>query len=65
MRLPCGIIGPVLALVQAEIIFSIKTLMDLEGKPGLYEVGSEDRRMLADLWLNHFLDPVSGSYLNG
>jgi adenosylhomocysteinase len=60
-----GIIGPILALVQAEIILSIKTLMDLDGKPGLYEVGSGDRRILADLWLNHFLDPVSGSYLNG
>ena len=60
-----AIIGPVLALVQAEIIFSIKTLMDLEGKSGLYEVGSEDRKMLADLWLKHFIDPVSGSYLNG
>ncbi|MCD6045576.1 MAG: adenosylhomocysteinase [Gammaproteobacteria bacterium] len=59
-----AIIGPVLALVQAEIIYAVKTVIDLKGMPGLHEVSSSDRKILADLWLNHFLDPISGTYLN-
>lgn len=60
-----GVIGPVLGLVQGEIIFAIKDIIKLQGNPGMYEVDESDRLTLATKWLTHFADPVSGSYRNG
>ena len=51
-----AVMGPVLALVQSEIIFAIKTLMETDGykQNGIFEVAETDRKMLANKWLRYF-----------
>jgi len=51
-------IGPVLALIQAEIIYSIKSLLELQYSPGLYETETENNKFLAEIWLKYFKDPA-------
>ncbi len=57
-----AVIGPVLALVQGEIIFAIKTLFNLKDQTGIFEVNEQDRQLLADKWLYYFCDPSTGYY---
>lgn len=57
-----AVIGPVLALVQAEIIIAIKQLLELNGRPGLFETDHETKKMLAEKWLDFFRDEQSGHY---
>ncbi len=57
-----AVIGPILALVQAEIILAIKQVYQLEGKKGLFETSEEIRRQLAEKWLEVFCDNKSGRY---
>jgi adenosylhomocysteinase len=49
-----AVMGAVLALVQAEIIYAIKTLLELKEKAGIYEVSEDDRKMLAKKWMHYF-----------
>lgn len=49
-----AVMGPVLAIVQAEVIYAIKTLLELKSKTGIYEVQEEDKKMLASKWLKTF-----------
>ena len=60
-----AVIGPILTLVQSEIIFAIKSVLGLQGKPGIYGVAESERQALAEKWLGHFTDQTSGSYHNG
>jgi adenosylhomocysteinase len=57
-------LGPVLALVQSEIILAIREIVLLgeQKKCGLFELGFQDRKMLATIWLKHFCDPKTGYY---
>lgn len=59
-----AIIGPVLALTQAEIILAIKDVIALHhsGKTGIFETNKETKDLLATKWLEHFLDSATGSY---
>jgi adenosylhomocysteinase len=59
-----AVIGPILALVQSEIIIGIKEILALAGSHGIYEIKMLDKIELAKRWLNHFIDPISGGYLN-
>jgi adenosylhomocysteinase len=51
-----AVMGPVLALVQSEIIFAIKILLDLEHSKEnkIFEAKESDRQLLASLWLQFF-----------
>ena len=57
-------LGPVLALVQSEIIFAINEVITLnnEGKRGLFELSHKGRTILADEWIKHFCNPITGHY---
>ena len=49
-----AVMGPVLALVHAEIIYAIKAIMSLRKQRGIFEVAESDRQMLAAMWLKYF-----------
>lgn len=49
-----AVMGPVLALVQAEIIYAIKIIIETEHSPGIIEIAESDRKMLATKWLHYF-----------
>lgn len=55
-------VGPVLALIQAEIFFSILFVKDNISQNVIMEVGDKERKQLADLWLSIFVDPQHGAY---
>lgn len=57
-----AVIGPVLALVQSEILLAINQLLSLKNHCGLFETNLETKKILADQWLKHFCDKVSGHY---
>ncbi|CAN5423246.1 adenosylhomocysteinase [soil metagenome] len=59
-----AVIGPVLALVQAEMIIAIKMLLTLQNQQGLFETSQETKKILAEKWLNHFCDHSTGRYKN-
>lgn len=51
-----AVMGPVLALVQSEIIFAVKALVEAEKNhlSGIFEIRETDRQMLATKWLQYF-----------
>jgi adenosylhomocysteinase len=49
-----AVIGPILTLVQAEIIYALKKLIKSKGDNKIIEISEDDRKMLADIWLEHF-----------
>jgi len=55
-----AVMGPILALVQAEVIYGIKRVMDLKGERGIFEIAEEDRKTLALMWLKYFNDNTLG-----
>ncbi len=58
-----GVGGPALPLVQAEILMATAALMDAPREsPAIAEIGEERRRRLAEIWIETFCDPKSGSY---
>lgn len=59
-----AVMGPVLAIVQAEIIYSFKYIIEKAAKKhsGLYEVHEQDREFLASKWLNYFNNRTFGYY---
>lgn len=57
-----AIIGPVLALVQAEIILAINMLATQNLRNGIFEVDLKTKEILAEKWLDHFCDGKSGHY---
>lgn len=57
-----AVIGPILALTQAEMILAIRKLLLEERKSGIFELCEEERQMLATLWLKHFCDSTTGYY---
>lgn len=59
-----AVVGPLLSLVQAEIIASIDTLQKLnaQGKTGLFDVDDDKKSQLANTWLNMFCDQTRGYY---
>lgn len=57
-----AVIGPVLTLIQAEIIYAIKTICSLQENNGLFTITEEERKLLANKWLEYFCDDKSGNY---
>lgn len=59
-----AVIGPALALTQAEIIFAINNIIKLsaEQKKGLFDTSYEVKQLLAHKWLECFCDESSGYY---
>lgn len=57
-----SVIGPILALVQSEILLAIQKLLTLKGKSGLFELDIADQRLLAKIWLQNFCDESLGHY---
>jgi adenosylhomocysteinase len=47
-------VGDFILLVQAELLLSANRLLDSAHKPGIQELGGEERKMICDLWLEHF-----------
>ena len=58
-----AVIGPILALVQAELLLAIKQLIQTKEKKGLFETELVAKKFLAEKWLQYFCDEVSGRYL--
>lgn len=52
--LDSAVIGPVLALIQAEVIFAINSILQFKNNKGLFEVSEDSRQMLAQKWLKYF-----------
>lgn len=52
--LDAAVIGPVLALIQAEVIFAINSILQFQNQKGLFEVSENDRQLLAQKWLKYF-----------
>lgn len=59
-----SIIGPLISIVHAEIILSIKTLIELHGEAavGLKENSTDIKQLAAHMWLSEFIDERSGRY---
>lgn len=57
-----AVIGPILALVQAEIIFAIKQLLEKNLQNEIYETDMACKKVLAEKWLQHFCDGRTGRY---
>lgn len=51
-----GVVGPVINLVQAEMLVALRTLLDASDKTGILHVSFEDQERLAAIWLDHFAD---------
>jgi len=49
-----AVIGPVLALVQSEIIVALRRLQEVRCQKGIFEVAEETRRELARVWIKYF-----------
>lgn len=57
-----AVIGPVLALVQAEIMLAIPKILSLNGQRGMYETDLATKQLLAEKWLHYFCDGLTGRY---
>ncbi len=57
-----AVIGPALALVQSELLIAIRQLLVIGKTPGLFETDMQDKKLLAEIWLEHFCDKQSGNY---
>ncbi|BCW90636.1 S-inosyl-L-homocysteine hydrolase [Alphaproteobacteria bacterium SO-S41] len=58
-----GVGGPALPLVQAEILMATAELLNTpRDRTTIAEIGEERRKRLADIWIDTFCDPRSGSY---
>ena len=57
-----AVVGPILTLVQAEILLGIKMVLDLPKAREILNVTTEARRELAQLWIKTFCQPGLGSY---
>lgn len=58
-----GVGGPALPLVQAEILMAIGELLNApRDNSRITEIGEDRRKRLAELWIDTFCDPKSGSY---
>lgn len=47
-------VGPFINLVQGEIIVSVRELCASHLSPGLQELNQDHRRMVAEIWLEHY-----------
>jgi adenosylhomocysteinase len=57
-----AVIGPLLSLVQAEIMVALARLWECKDTPGLHEVTLDRQTSLASDWLQDFCDINSGGY---
>ncbi len=57
-----AVIGPILALVQAEILLGVRQILEYENRQGLFETARDTKQLLAEEWLRYFCDGISGRY---
>jgi len=57
-----AVIGPVLSLVQAEILAAVAMISTHNIQPGVHTVPAEVRRTIAEAWLAEFTHMDRGSY---
>ena len=55
-----GGLGPILSLVQAEMLLCLDAIEDRRKEREILEIDSESRRKLALIWFDHFCDLRSG-----
>ncbi len=62
--LDSAVIGPVLSLVQAEILFGIQALLEASSSPTdrLHSVDDTRREAIAEVWIQEFCDRQLGGY---
>ncbi|SHN75823.1 adenosylhomocysteinase [Cryptosporangium aurantiacum] len=53
-----AVVGPAIALVQAEILAAAARCVTADLPPGYHGVAPLDRRRIAALWLTHFREPL-------
>lgn len=51
---PDARIGPVITLTHAELIFAVKYLILRQAPKGMFEINNQDKKFLADKWLQYF-----------
>ena len=51
-----AVVGAAISLTQAELIVALRTLVELQDRPGIACVSAPDQDRLANLWLEHFVD---------
>ena len=59
-----SVTGPLIALVQAELVASLADLIRRRPTAGLHENTPQMRKEIAELWLQHFVNAESGGYLH-
>jgi adenosylhomocysteinase len=57
-----AVIGPILTLVQAEILLALRQLWNVRALPGMHEVPPGEQLQLVSEWMTTFCDQDSGSY---
>ncbi|MEP6850617.1 MAG: hypothetical protein ABI999_17295 [Acidobacteriota bacterium] len=57
-----AVFGPVLTLVQGELVLAIRKIFDEVATGELSELGVTDRKKIAGDWQSIFIDPTSGSF---
>ena len=51
-----AVVGPVINLVQAELLVGLKALLEHQGQDGIFAVHPDDQEILAGKWLQHFVE---------
>jgi adenosylhomocysteinase len=59
-----AVVGPLLALVQAEMILALRTLTNSQDSLGLLTVSDEEREALSHQWIAHFATVDGGLAMN-
>lgn len=56
------LVGPIISLVQGEMVMAIIELLTNNSSHDLHEVTEEGKNYLSNLWLDHFCDNEVGTY---
>lgn len=59
-----AVVGPVLALVQAEMLLALRTLTNSQDSTGFLTVSDEEREALSHQWISHFATLEGGLTMN-
>ena len=53
-------VGPIITLVQAEILLGIKQLIELKPCKGIFQIENRLKDYIAEYWLSHFFSAETG-----
>jgi adenosylhomocysteinase len=59
-----AVVGPVLALVQSELLLGLRSLINSQHHKGLLTVKTEEQEALCNLWISHFGRQEGGQIMN-